>query len=188
MLTRRARLSMTATAMILGVAAAATASGTAATADDAGLRPPARFVHAKLSGYQEDPQVVSTAGNGDVRVIIDEPAQQISYTLRYAAGTTAFSQAHIHFGGPRQSGGISVFLCTNAGNGPAGTQPCPAAPATLTGVITPADVLGPAAQGIAAGEFGELVAAIRAGAAYVNMHSAQYPAGEIRGQLGHHHP
>ena len=35
-------------------------------------------------------------------------------------------QAHIHFGGPRQSGGISVYLCTNLPGGPAGTQACPA--------------------------------------------------------------
>ena len=72
-------------------------------------------------------------------------------------------QAHIHFGGPRQSGGISVFLCTNLGNGPVGTQACPAPPATVTGTIRPADVIGPTAQGIAAGEFAELIDAIRHG-------------------------
>ena len=31
------------------------------------------------------------------------------------------------------NGGISVFLCSNLGNGPAGTQPCPPGPATITG-------------------------------------------------------
>ena len=35
------------------------------------------------------------------------------------------------------NGGISFFLCSNLGNGPAGTQACPAGPAELTGVITP---------------------------------------------------
>jgi hypothetical protein len=45
------------------------------------------------------------------------------------------------------------------------------------------NVIGPAAQGIAPAEFAELVAATRAGAACVNVHSSKFPAGEIRGQL-----
>ena len=73
------------------------------------------------------------------------------------------------------------------GNGPAGTQACPPSPATVTGTIRPADVIGPAGQGITAGQFAELVAAIRAGATYVNVHSSTYPGGEIRAQLGHSH-
>ena len=59
----------------------------------------------------------------------------------------------------------------------------PAQPATVTGTLTPADVIGPAAQGITAGQFAELVDAIRAGATYVNVHSSLYPGGEIRAQL-----
>ena len=47
----------------------------------------------------------------------------------------------------------------------------------------PDNVIGPAAQGIAAGEFAELVRAIRAGATYVNVHTTVHPGGEIRKQL-----
>jgi CHRD domain len=141
----------------------------------------------RLSGYQEDPLVLSTTGSGTFRAQLNERTQEISYRLSYTALEGTVTQAHIHLGGKAQSGGISVFLCTNAGNGPAGTQACPAAPATVTGTIRPADVIGPAGQGITAGQFGELVAAIRAGATYVNVHSSLYPAGEIRAQLGHHH-
>src|SRR6266511_100694 len=82
-----------------------------------------------------------------------------------------------------ESGGIVVFLCSNLGNGPAGTQACPAAPATITGTLRAADVIGPAGQGIAAGEFAEFLAAIRAGVTYVNIHSSIYPGGEIRAQI-----
>jgi hypothetical protein len=32
---------------------------------------------------------------------------------------------HIHLGQHGVNGGISVFLCTNLGNGPAGTPTCP---------------------------------------------------------------
>lgn len=46
-----------------------------------------------------------------------------------------------------------------------------------------ADVIGPTAQGIEAGAFDELLAAIRAGRTYANVHSDKWPAGEIRAQL-----
>lgn len=130
--------------------------------------------------------MLSTTGNGEFRAQIDSSGQQISYTLSYSALEGNVLQAHIHLGGRHQSGGISAFLCTNLGNGPAGTQTCPAAPATIEGVITPADVVGPAMQGITAGQFDELVRAIRAGATYVNVHSSLYEGGEIRAQLGDH--
>ena len=79
-----------------------------------------------------------------------------------------------------------MFLCSNLGNGPAGTQACPASASRdnpVAGVATALNVIGPAAQGIAAGELNELIAAIRAGVAYVNVHSTKYPTGEIRAQL-----
>jgi hypothetical protein len=139
-----------------------------------------------LSGYNETPLALSSPGTGKFSARIDDQAQTISYTLTYSGLPTAAQQAHIHFGTRAQSGGISAFLCTNLGNGPAGTQACPATGGTITGTITPAQIIGPANQGIAAGEFNELVQAIRAGVAYVNVHTAQYPGGEIRAQLNDH--
>ena len=46
------------------------------------------------------------------------------------------------------------------------------------------NVVGPAGQLIAAGEFEELVKAIHAGVTYANVHSSVLPLGEIRGQIG----
>jgi hypothetical protein len=59
----------------------------------------------------------------------------------------------------------------------------------VSGTITAANVIGPAGQGIAATQLAELIRAIRAGAAYANVHSSIWPGGEIRGQLdaGHSH-
>jgi len=44
-------------------------------------------------------------------------------------------------------------------------------------------VTGPTGQGIAVGEMARVVKAIRDGAAYGNVHSTMFPAGETRGQL-----
>ncbi len=183
----RGRARLLAIVVAVGVAAAVTAAGNAATAgrdDPGGGRDTLRE---QLTGYQEDPLVLSTNGSGQVVVKINDRAQEISYRLSYAGLEGSVTQAHIHFGGTAQSGGIVVFLCSNLPNPPAGTQACPAAPATVSGTITPSNIIGPAAQGIAAGEFAEFVAAIRAGTTYANVHSTLYPGGEIRAQLGHHH-
>jgi hypothetical protein len=143
-------------------------------------------VRERLTSYQEDPLVLSTTGTGQFRAQINDATQEITYELSYSGLEGTVTQAHIHLGGAAQSGGISVFLCTNNGNGPAGTQACPAQPATITGTIRPADIIGPAGQGIPAGEFAELVAAIRAGVTYANVHSTLFPGGEIRAQLHRH--
>jgi hypothetical protein len=141
-------------------------------------------VRETLVGYQEVP-ALSTPGIGEFNARIDAKDTEIRYELSYADTESAVTQAHIHFENATNNGAIVVFLCTNLGNGPVGTQACPAAPATITGTIRPADVTaGAAGQGIAAGEFGELVAAIRAGATYVNVHTVVRPGGEIRAQLG----
>jgi hypothetical protein len=66
---------------------------------------------------------------------------------------------------------------------PAGTQTCPDSPATISGVITAANVVGPAGQGVAANEFDELLDAIDDGLTYANVHSTLAPGGEMRGQI-----
>jgi len=167
-------------AALLVLAILSSAAGSSALADN---RKRPEVVRARLVGVHEVPAVSSPAG-GSFRAVIDEQAGTMTYTLDYA-GLESVAQSHLHFGQHHTNGGISVFLCTNLGNAPAGTvvQACPAAPATITGVIMAAHVTGPTGQGIAAGEFAELLAAIRSGAVYVNVHSTLFPTGEIRGQL-----
>jgi hypothetical protein len=138
-----------------------------------------------LIGYQEVP-AISTEGDGTFRArMIDDDA--FKFRLTYEDLSSPVLQSHIHFGQKSVNGGIAVFLCSNLGNGPAGTAACPPNGGTVTGTITAEDVVGPAGQGIAPGEFEEVLDAIRARVAYVNVHSATFPSGEIRGQLGHHH-
>lgn len=137
-----------------------------------------------LTGYEETPSAVSTTGTGSFNARISNDESRIDWELSYSNLEGAVQQAHIHFGQKSVTGPITVFLCTNLGNGPAGTQPCPAPPATISGTIVAADVTNLANErGISAGELDELIAAIRAGATYVNVHSTRWPGGEIRAQI-----
>lgn len=67
------------------------------------------------------------------------------------------AQAHIHFGKVHVAGGIFAFLCTNLGNGPAGTPACPPNGVTVTGAITAASIVAVPGQNISAGDFGALL-------------------------------
>ena len=140
-----------------------------------------------LTGYEEVPSV-STAAQGQFNARIR--GDEIEWQLSYSDLEGAVQQAHIHFGQTGVNGGIVVFLCTNLGNGPTGTQSCPNPPANISGRIFAADVspniaaTAPArAQGINTGQIEELIAAMRAGATYVNVHTATWPGGEIRSQI-----
>lgn len=151
---------------------------------------PAGIVHAEnrqfraiLEGTQEVP-AVSTEGEGYFLARISRDGGAIHYELAYDDLEGEVTQAHIHIAQKGVNGGIAAFLCSNLGNGPAGTQPCPAPPARITGMITATDVIGPAAQGVAAGELDEVIRALRDGIAYANVHSTLWPGGEIRSQLG----
>jgi hypothetical protein len=172
-------------ALVAGIAALAVAAFALAGASDAGFK----NLKAQLISYQEVPAVSST-GTATFRAALASSGTAINWTLTYRDLESAITQSHIHFGQRSVNGGISVFLCTNLGNGPTGTQLCPESPATISGTITAADVspdipatAGARAQGINTGEFGELVKAIAAGKAYVNIHSTFWPGGEIRAQL-----
>jgi hypothetical protein len=134
-----------------------------------------------LTGYQEStPAAVSSPASGTFEASIDDGSQTISFTLTYNGLTAPITVSHIHLGDRAQNGGVSAFICGGGG------QPnCPlnSTSGTVTGTITAANVVGPTGQGIAPGEWQELVDAMRAGATYINVHDGTFPAGEIRGQI-----
>lgn len=156
--------------------------GVALSFADGGRR--VRNLAAILSGYQEV-NAVSTTGNARFVARISRDETEVHWKLSYADLESPMTQSHIHFNARALNGPIVVFLCTNLGNGPTGTQLCPQPPATIEGTITANDVgAGGAAQGLEAGNLAELIDAIRAGATYVNIHSTGRPGGEVRGQIG----
>jgi hypothetical protein len=136
---------------------------------------------AELKGFEETP-AVSTSGSGDFRAVVNSDGT-ITYRLRYAIEPiegVKVTVAHIHIGQHGVAGGIVVFFC-----GGGGKPACASPSGVIEDTITAADVLALAGQGIEAGNLAEVLHAIRAGAAYVNVHSSRFPAGEIRGQIRH---
>jgi len=144
-----------------------------------------------LTGYEETPAVSSVA-EGEFNARISKDETQIDYELSYSDLEGTVTQSHIHFGQKGITGGISIWLCGNptapgvtpAITPPPGTQLCPPPPATISGTLTADNVVGPTAQGIGAGEFAEVIRAMKAGKTYVNVHSSKFPGGEIRSQIG----
>jgi hypothetical protein len=143
----------------------------------------ADVLHADLSGFNETPATLSSPTTGDFQARISQDGTEIQYQLTYSGFVTPVLQSHLHLGRPALTGGIMVFLCSNLGNGPAGTQACPSPAGTITGTLTAADVVGPTAQGITPGQFAQVIDAIRSGAAYANIHSQTFPGGEVRGPV-----
>jgi hypothetical protein len=141
-----------------------------------------KHLNAELEGFQEVPSISSNA-QGEIKLKLN--GSSIKYELEYSGfggtGTPPNNAmaAHIHFAQEGVNGGIAAFLC--GGNG---RPPCPETSGKVTGTITAANVKAITAQGLAAGDIGALIRAIKAGYTYANVHSVNFPGGEIRGQIG----
>lgn len=136
-----------------------------------------------LNGYEENPDI-STVATGSFQARLGDDGTSLRYKLSYSGLEGDVTQAHVHFAKYGVNGGISFWLCgTAALPGPAGTPACPAPGGTVEDEITAADVVGPAGQGIEAMNLAEILAAMRAGHAYANVHSTKWPGGEIRAQI-----
>ena len=144
---------------------------------------------AKLDGYQEvgglnaETGAILTDGKGTLHLTLDKKAQSLSYELTYSGLSAAVTQSHIHFGRVHTPGGIMVFFCSNLTTAPAGTQACPANGGTVTGTLSAGNVQAIAGQLVPAGNFAAVTDALLSGSAYANVHTQNFPAGEIRGQV-----
>jgi CHRD domain len=139
-----------------------------------------RDFKARLDGYHE---VIPAGGavntNGVAMLRTRLSNDSITFHVEFSGLTSKLIFAHYHFGQKFTTGGVMVFLC-----GGGGQPACPAATSgVLDGTITAANVVGPAGQNIQPGDLASVLAAIRNDAAYINMHTDNFPAGEIRAQL-----
>jgi CHRD domain-containing protein len=147
--------------------------------DEEGMR-----LEARLTGVDEVPSGLSGA-TGEWTATVNPTRTSITFTLTYSDLSTPVLFSHIHFGQPGVNGAVMVFFCTNAAP-PAGVPAPPACPTpggTVSGTLTAADVQAVTTQGIRVGNLDDVLAAIRTGRTYVNVHSMRSPGGEIRGRV-----
>jgi hypothetical protein len=137
----------------------------------------AQNFRATLDGYAEAP-AVSTPGKGAFRATLNADGTSLAYELEYSGLRAGASAAHVHFGREATNGGVLFWLC-----GGGGKPACPGVGGSVSGTIVTGDIQAIAGQGIAAGDFAAALAAMRAGATYVNVHTSLFPGGEIRGQI-----
>jgi hypothetical protein len=183
---------------LAGLVALTVSTGIHITASDRDHDDRGRHLRATLIGFDEVPSV-STPAQGRFRAEVVRNAQgepvAIEYTLTFSDLSSTVQQSHIHFAQPGVNGGIVLWLCQGVARAPAGAgspgsevPECPTPGGTVSGELLPNEVIAigngnASPQQIAAGEFAEVLRAIRAGYAYVNVHSATSPGGEIRGQI-----
>lgn len=155
------------------------------------------FFHANFSGFQElgglptvanpgaETGAILSEGTATLQLQLDNKMQTLTFTLKFSGLSSTVTQAHIHFGQQHVPGGVIVFFCaTPPTPAPAGTQSCGGGRSgTITGTLRAGDVIGPAGQGIAAGNFDGLEDALNNNTAYANIHTTNFPQGEIRGQI-----
>ena len=122
---------------------------------------------ARLRPGQEVPPVVS---DGQGRVSFDVDGTTVAFKLHWEDLTSQATMAHIHCGATGVAGPVGVTLFMGAMGKDGTVRGTFTAPDTgnSCGWVTLADVLG----------------AVFSGNTYVNVHSTNFPAGEIRGQLG----
>ena len=121
---------------------------------------------------------LSTPASGNAVFTLSADGNSLTFTLT-VAGILNPQAAHIHMGDAATNGPVIVPLFPL---GSFAVQPETATPfgGTLSsGTITAADFKG----SLAGKTMADLIAAIKAGDAYINVHTLVYPAGEMRGQI-----
>jgi hypothetical protein len=154
----------TAVLLILAVVPAATTISYAQT------RP--LIFRATLEGEQEVPPVDSDA-KGVAIFRLSNDGTELEYKV-IVANIEDVTAAHIHLAPKGENGDIVAFLFNPEAPTEGRTNVVLA-----KGTITSADLVGP----LAGATLSELIAKMEAGNTYVNVHTVEHPAGEIRGQI-----
>jgi hypothetical protein len=129
-----------------------------------------------LTGAAERPDPVDTRAQGQAIFHLSKDGTELRYKL-IVANIEDVTQAHIHLGPATGTGGVVVWLYPSAP--PAQLISGRTQGVLAQGTITSANLVG----ALAGQSLSALVEHIRNGNAYVNVHTSQYPAGEVRGQL-----
>jgi hypothetical protein len=121
---------------------------------------------AALTGTREVPAAVTPA-TGTAAFLLTGTI--VTYTVTTTGFSSPLTVGHVHLGGAGQTGPVIVPFNISAQSG-----------AVATGVI---DVGAPVTYGNITISGDSLVHLFENGKAYVNLHTAGFPGGEIRGQV-----
>ncbi len=137
--------------------------------------PVGRNFVAPLSGAEEVP-AADTRAHGMARFQLSRTGDALEFQLT-VANLHNVAMAHIHMGARGVNGPVVVWLYPDAP--PPQLIPGRTSGILASGTITAARLSGPLANGT----LEDLLELIRDGEAYVNVHTSQFPGGEIRGQI-----
>ena len=126
-----------------------------------------------MIGLAQVPPVASV-GRGLANYLITEDSATLYYSVQALDTSSTISMAHIHLGRAGQNGDVVANLC-GAGSTPA----CAAQGVIATGTVTAGSLVGP----LAGHPLSDLIVAMTSGGAYTNVHTSNFPGGEIRGQV-----
>jgi hypothetical protein len=135
-----------------------------------------------MTGAEEVP-IRDTRAQGQTNFQLNRAETELSYHLN-VANIQNITQAHIHCGPAGANGPVVLWLYPSAP--PAMLIPGRSSGVLNRGTATDADIVSQPASAVCPGgvdSFDDLVAQMRAGNTYVNVHTSQFPPGEIRGQI-----
>ena len=162
---------------LTATALAALTLATACKKDDNPAQPQ---LSGTLSGANSIKPTSASTATGNVTGTYDPSSQTLNYTLTFSGLTGPPQAAHFHYGDPKHVGDIFIPL-SGLPTGTSGTitgsaklTTTPASPAVPAMGTTPAVKAKPMA--VQADSF-------KMGNVYANIHTAQYPMGEIRANV-----
>jgi len=127
---------------------------------------------ASLSGAQEVPRVITEASGKAVFQLSDD-GDNLHYQINMS-DMKDITAAHIHMAPAGQNGVVVVVLFDRSDNGNSKIDDN-----VLEGTITADDLVGP----LVGNPLTVLMREMEEGHAYINVHSEEFPAGHIRGQI-----
>lgn len=154
----RSGIAVVAVGMCIAAIAACSLDGTTTV-------PSATYV-AELTGAREVPSVVTTASGSAIFTLT---GRSVAYRISASGFTTMLTVGHVHIGGSGVVGPVIVPFTIAAQTG-----------AVATGAI---DLSAPITFGNSTISGDSLRTLFETGQAYVNLHTAAFPGGEIRGQI-----
>ena len=144
----------------------------------------------QLTGAEENPPR-DTKATGNAVYHISSDGNSVEYKVIVANIENVF-MAHIHIGPPGVNGPVAVWLYPSTAPGPGAPGGGPINGVIASGTFTEEDLTD--AMGDWDGTWESLLAAIRSGGAYTNVHTSDgvdpgntgpgdFPGGEVRGQF-----